>query len=1068
MGQRVDIRVLGAVELRSDGRPVHLSRQEATVLSLLVAAEGHEVPRSELMDALWGAAPDRDLLSPVLSRLRRRLVPGGLTISRGVEGVGHRLVPGPSQACATVDAQRLTGLVEQAERALDGDDPATAARLARRAAELWRGRPFGLPAPSSAPARLRRAAERLEAHRRRSLRAWARAGLRTETHDLLLHDATADVASAGDAEGDLWLLTVVRALASGGADQVEKLVDFRRRTTGRYDDDLVARAFGLLRLAERGVPIRSRGTGRGGGRLQGGPIDAVVDQLTAETPLRERAVLRAEGAPDVLVARYGAAADATGAVLAAATGPAPLAALARRLQTFVLRDRGLRVDPRRVVDDLDAAETDPLVDDVAALLDRVAARHRVLVVAPEIDEATAQALLDRCRSRRVAVVCPGDRVSSAGRRPELAPSARPDRDTWATWACAAAVIEDGERIDPVLVHHVLDDAETGSEVESALAAAVADRFVVAEEAGFRFADEDARREALRLLWSDPPRARALHRAAYRVLAQGLVPHPARLAEHAWRSRPLLSDAEVAHVHLVAARELRERGEGNRAVALVDRGLALTAEDDLQFGLLLCRGDAHHAAGRMDLAAQAFRDALAGAPSLPQRAEAALRLARRWTDPGRSDAELIAVLREVLEELADDGSHGDLELRVRAHLAHKATMALPEADPGATVAEARRVLDASGAVADAESACDVLVECRWTLFDHVPPAEARAVATLLEQRSLDAGSVHYRGEALICGIVDDLRLGDLDSARRATEVHRDLVHRHGHGLGPRLERTLDTLFDLWDGRLADARRRLGTSAPPAPRTGADSVHQTWLGQQFWSCREQGRSADLLGAPVGEQVARRHFFPVWAAGTALLLADTGLATAALDQVESVLAQVGGPAALPAHGWSVPTLALLAESVDVLAGPARGRTEAPARARELAGGLDEALAAHDGEIILAGWPTVLLGPVARFRAQLALVLGRSAAVPALLADLPPGALSPYQRAWLRTVEARAALVDGRTADAADLAAAALSVAEHHGAALLRNVASTVSATAGPRQRATERSESAVSLTGVVEPKH
>lgn len=1029
--------MLGAVELWCDGVPLRLTRQEATVLAMLVAADDQGVPRSELVDALWDEAPERDLLSPILSRLRRHLLPGGLTVNRGMDGVGHRLVPGDTGSSdTTIDLARFVGLVEVAERALDGDVPAMASRSLRRAAALWRGLPFGTSRTAGTPARLRRAADRLWTYRTRLLRAWARVGLRTETHEVLGWLGSGDTLSeAADHEPDedVWLLTVVRAIAEGATAEAERLVDARRRTTGRYDDDLVARAFALLHRAERGVPIRSRPS-VSAEHAPGGALDIAVAQLTSASPDPDRGLVAVEGSEDGLLVRCRSAADAAGALLAVGLGASPLADLAARLHTFALRDRAVGAVSSAVAGDLDAAEPDP--EQVAALLDRVARRSPVLVVLGADLDAAARTLLARCRARRVAVVVAGARATLRG-RPRPAPS---DADT--VWACGAAVVEDGEHINSVVVAQVLEQLDPTLDAEAALASSVAADLVTADHDGFRFVDHGARRVALRELWSNPGRAREWHLAAYRVLA-ARVPPSGRAADHAWRARPLLTDDDVARIHLTAARRYVEEHQGERAVAIASRGLELAGSSELRFSLLMCQGDAHHDGGRMGLAATTYRSAVETAPTALQRAEAVLRLARRWSDPGRVDPELVALLRAARDGLPDDGAHQALDLRLRAHLAHKTTMALHDPDPAEAVDDVRRILDAVGPEVDAEAACDVLVECRWTLFDHAPPSATRAISRELEKRSVEAASLHYRWEALVCGIVDDLRLGAMDAARRATERHRDIVERHAHGLGPWLAPTLDTLFDIWDGRLDDAERRLGRQDTSAFADDADSLRQTWLGQQFWLRREQGRSADLLSAATGQQVARRHYFPVWSAGTALLLADVGLTSAALDQVDAALAQVGGIGGLPQHGWRVPTLALLAETVDVVAGPARGLDagDGADRARRLAAELDEALSLHDGEVVLAGWPTVLLGPVARFRAQLALVLGRPQDVPALLEQVRPATLSPHQRAWLRAVEARAAAVSGAEQEARGLAAAAVALANYTGGGLLRTVATALS---------------------------
>jgi predicted ATPase/DNA-binding SARP family transcriptional activator len=136
----VEVRLLGPVELRIDGREVALggSRQRA-LLALLALRPGHVVPADELVEELWAGDPpdgaDTTLRSYV-SRLRRSLERTA-SIERTDRGyVLH--VP-----VEDVDALAFERLVRDGGESL--------ARGARRRARdelagalaLWRGRPFG-------------------------------------------------------------------------------------------------------------------------------------------------------------------------------------------------------------------------------------------------------------------------------------------------------------------------------------------------------------------------------------------------------------------------------------------------------------------------------------------------------------------------------------------------------------------------------------------------------------------------------------------------------------------------------------------------------------------------------------------------------------------------------------------------------------------------------------------------------------------------------------------------------------------------------------------------------------
>ncbi|GAA4873618.1 AfsR/SARP family transcriptional regulator [Serinicoccus chungangensis] len=127
--------VLGTLEVRVDGRPVHIpvGRRRAVLTCLLVHADA-PVSTDALVEAAWGEehpADPRGALQTVVSRLRTLLGPDAV---QTVED-GYRLPAPPAQ----VDALELEDLVAQARAA----EPAGASALLEQARALWRGPPFG-------------------------------------------------------------------------------------------------------------------------------------------------------------------------------------------------------------------------------------------------------------------------------------------------------------------------------------------------------------------------------------------------------------------------------------------------------------------------------------------------------------------------------------------------------------------------------------------------------------------------------------------------------------------------------------------------------------------------------------------------------------------------------------------------------------------------------------------------------------------------------------------------------------------------------------------------------------
>jgi DNA-binding SARP family transcriptional activator len=136
-GGRWRIGILGPVELTGDG-PVHLGgAMERCLLAVLAVHCGEAVSVAALVDALWGDDPPRTAgktLQNYVLRLRHAMTGvAGLSIVTQPSGYCLRAPPG------MVDAGLAESLIGEGRRELTGGDPAAAARLLRRALDLWRG-----------------------------------------------------------------------------------------------------------------------------------------------------------------------------------------------------------------------------------------------------------------------------------------------------------------------------------------------------------------------------------------------------------------------------------------------------------------------------------------------------------------------------------------------------------------------------------------------------------------------------------------------------------------------------------------------------------------------------------------------------------------------------------------------------------------------------------------------------------------------------------------------------------------------------------------------------------------
>ncbi|MEU9889959.1 AAA family ATPase [Sphaerisporangium sp. NPDC051011] len=556
------------------------------------------------------------------------------------------------------------------------------------------------------------------------------------------------------------------------------------------------------------------------------------------------------------------------------------------------------------------------------------------------------------------------------------------------WLAAAAITAVGLDIDAALVTRMLGLRPEEADRDQALAAAgntvlVHDRLC--------FPHDRSREAVLDGLKRDPALARDLHRRAFEALTERMTGGgwvdpalPVRVARHARAAGAGLPQERVAAACLDAARA-EQRGFGvDSAVGWAQAGLLLRCDSATRVGLLITLGDALSDVGEMDEAGRRYQAAYEAAEGLPElAAAAAIRLARRWSAPGQADQQLVHLLRGALAALGDGpgAQAAELRLQLRAHLAKKRTMAVSPsagavpAGPPPEVELARATLRELPEDGDPLVRCEVLNECRWALFDHAYPSELIGISARLREAGIGAGSAYFQSEGMVALAVDQLRLGLLPDALGTVDDHRRHVARNPRALGPWLQATLDTVMDLWGGDFTRARERLmgeslgivqelakGQAMP------AETLQQTWMGQYFWLLRERGAMSELFDGGLATQIEQHGYFPVWRAAHVLALCETERYDEAADRLAAVVRDTAGLSALPPHGWTVPTLAVLADACAMIAEAGAEGAETDGHVRLLR----ERLAAYPGEIVLAGWPTVLIGPTARFRGVLATTAG------------------------------------------------------------------------------------------------
>ncbi|WP_181019441.1 AAA family ATPase [Nonomuraea typhae] len=604
------------------------------------------------------------------------------------------------------------------------------------------------------------------------------------------------------------------------------------------------------------------------------------------------------------------------------------------------------------------------------------------------------------------------------------------------WLAAAAITCGGGEIDPALLADMLDLDSAEADRQQAAAVTLA---AVEAHSGVRFRHELRREEVLAALEEDPALARRLHRRAFEVLGERLrtaeqvtADLPVRMAMHARAARPAVSDEQVATACLTAARaELSAFGLGS-ARSWAEYGLRLPSGPVTRFGLLMTLGEARIAGSDMHTAGVHYREAYDAAADLPRlRAVAAIQLARRWTDPGQVDEQLLGLLEDALAALSGDDEEeaADLRVQLSAHLAHKSTMAVgegPVGEGGQALTHrgpelARRALAELRADCPPEVRCEVLNECRMGMYDFAPPAELLGISRALHDAGIRAGSSYFHSEALVALAVDHLRLGDVHKAAALVDRHRAQIAHHPRVLGDWLQTAFDTLLDLWRGRFDEAAARLFGEQERSVKDleearvlPAGTLRMTWDAQVFWLLFERGELEVLMRSDLAGRVEQHGYWPIWRAALAMALAQTGHPGEAWDTLTELAAHSDRFAAFPPHGWRAPALALVAETCSLLDEAGAGGRELTA----LAAHVSKLLVPHVREVALAGWPAVLMGPAARYGAAAATVAGQTDLALRRLRvaeGLVTG--SRTQLARVRYDRARALMLRGERAEAAEL---------------------------------------------------
>jgi hypothetical protein len=465
--------------------------------------------------------------------------------------------------------------------------------------------------------------------------------------------------------------------------------------------------------------------------------------------------------------------------------------------------------------------------------------------------------------------------------------------------------------------------------------------------------------------------RALHLAAYQHLRSRPdcpAAHRTILARHALGAGPALDRAEVLTAVIEAATAAASNRDYISSRRLTSDALRHQWDPAQRLELVAQRAAVNRLGGWWDDALPDYQTAI----------EAALS-----ADDDRKPAELVL---EMAQAAWDTGPSNLIEeLLVRAQRRLPATERLlsdrldlcraggldQDGSAGADRVGRDRILAAREAVAAELHGNELalsLLHGRQALLDVDPPERSLDLA----RRLADAGGedVLLRAHGLQAAFVDLIRLDRRAEAGAALRDLRDLARTPVSATQAFGFLNCQNCWDLHLGRYDRVRQTMAEMSEFGSRLGGATFDQILLGQQFWLARDAADMATLRSYAAGAH-ALHEGDPatlIWAAAEALLLVDIGANAEALDVVVELYQQPGRLAALPRGPHRLATLAMLSEVVGRLHSTA---TLPPG----LASGLYQGLRADSQAGVLAGWPTVFLGPVERFLGYSAAASGQPA---------------------------------------------------------------------------------------------
>jgi DNA-binding SARP family transcriptional activator len=399
----------------------------------------------------------------------------------------------------------------------------------------------------------------------------------------------------------------------------------------------------------------------------------------------------------------------------------------------------------------------------------------------------------------------------------------------------------------------------------------------------------------------------------------LDPHLGQLAHHFALAAPVDRPERAVDFALAAGRRADrllawEEAAGHYRAALRARELAGADDDRLRCELLLALGTSQERAGepenRTTFAAAADAARSLGDPALLGRA--ALGYAGRWSQLGRVEEDVEALLQEALGALGEEDS--PLRARLLARLALELYYA---DDPGRRLTLSAEAVALARRLGDPMALATCLDARHYALWRPETVHERLAVASELRRLAETVGDPELELEGAGWTVVDLLELGDVAGA----EIQIAAASRLASALHRPLYEWWTSLFRCAQAQIAgdfDEAERLAVQTLAIGQRGqAENAQHVFAQAMFNIRREQGRLDEVEGA-VRRLIAKYPAVPAWRCALALLQLELGREDEARAEYGAI-AQAGFDS-LPRDAQWLIAMTLLAETCGRLGDAAR----------------------------------------------------------------------------------------------------------------------------------------------------